>query len=335
MDYNEFKEYLKNHIAGVYADVIISEQMNLKGEYDKDVISRIKNAEISIKTITKNNGIELDALTIYEEGISISPNIYVKPFFELYVMGKPLGFIMTEIIFEYRNELEQSKKLNSISLDDYNDIKDKIVVRLVNKKCNEKLLDKCPHIDYLDLAITFRFIVSDDKNGVATIMIGNKEFEKWSITLNELYQDSLANTYKMYPYYVEPISSFVLRDFNANKESLPNEVVDELESIKDIIPKVNMYILTNNSKLFGATTILYDDVIKEFADDHESNVYILPSSVHELMLVPEDDDMSPAFLKELLADVNDSSVGLIDLLGNEVYYYNRDSNTISICDEAA
>lgn len=335
MNYDEFKEYLKKHLAGVYADIIISEQLNLKGEYNADEISRIKNAEISIKTITKNNGIELEALAIYEDGINISPNIYIRPFYELYIMGKPLDFIMTEIIFDYRNQLEHSKKMTEISLDDYNDIKDKIVVRLVNKKLNEALLDKCPHIDYLDLAITFRFIVSDDKNGVATIIISNNEFVKWGITLEELYRNSIANSYRIYPCYVESLSNIVLNDFNANRYRLPDEVVEDLEIIESVASEVKIYILTNTSKLYGATVMLYDNVIKDFADTHGSNVYILPSSVHELMLVPEREDMDAAFLKELLTDANDSSVGFVDLLGQEVYYYDRDSDIVSICAEAA
>ena len=93
-----------------------------------------------------------------------------------------------------------------------------------------------------------------------------------------------------------------------------------------------MHIFTNIDKSFGASVILYDGVVRNFADAENCNVFILPSSVHEVMLVPDDGTFDLDFLKELLENANDSSVGQIDLLAFNVYYYERESDNISVCE---
>jgi hypothetical protein len=91
-----------------------------------------------------------------------------------------------------------------------------------------------------------------------------------------------------------------------------------------------MYVLTNEQRLNGATCILYDNVIRNFAKVQDCNIFILPSSVHEVMLVPENAETEPEFLSELVLEANQSAVGLIDLLSDNVYYYDREREQIYI-----
>lgn len=333
MNYEEFKEYIIKNIAGVYVDEMISEQVRLKGTVDNEEIERIKSCEVSIKQITKNNGIKLDALSIYKKGDRISPNIYLKPYYDSYLMGKPIDFIMTEIIFHYRNESVDTDDMYCIDLNDYEEIKDRIIVRLINKELNRELLKECPYIEYLDLAITFRYLVSNGKKGIATILISDKEFEEWGITIEELYRQALKNTVDMFPYTIEPLQNIIIKDINEVK-NLPEQIKEDLELIKDCVLDIKIYLLTNDCKANGAGAILYDGVVRNFSEEQGSNIYILPSSLHEVMLVPEDKDTDPKFLKELLADANRSSVGLIDLLGFNVYYYNREKDSLTIYEAA-
>ena len=209
------------------------------------------------------------------------------------------------------------------------------MIRLVNKELNEELLKECPYIDYLDLAVTFRYLVKNDMNGIATVIITNKEYEKWDIEKDVLYDQALHNTMQIFPHTVKPLTKVLLERFEEHECRLSKDILEELEQTEygGELP-IDMYVLTNDAKSFGAGVILYDDVIRDFAQAHESNVFILPSSVHEIMLVPENKDIDPKVLKELIKEANDSSVGLIDLLGDNIYYYEFETDKVSIYDAA-
>ena len=106
----------------------------------------------------------------------------------------------------------------------------------------------------------------------------------------------------------------------------------DVHSLEEMENNVSIFVLTNDVGVNGATCILYDDVIKNFAKVQGCNIYILPSSVHEVMLVPENADTEPEFLKELVVEANQSAVGLIDLLSDHIYYYDMDSEQIRMCE---
>lgn len=332
MNYDDFLDYIKNNLKESYMEIMACEELKKETDNTKD-IEEIKrkydNCQVCIQHVVKNNGVELDAASIYVEGKHISPNIYLKPFYDSYTMGKPLNFILTEIIYQYI-KCSNNNDINITDIREFNNIKNNIVIRVINYEKNMETLKNCPHKRFLDLAITFRCIINEDEIGLATIMITNKEFGNWNINIEELYQLALFNTMQRYPWQMIPISKVVLDCFEDRIKELPLEVSEELKNLKLEETGVNMFILTNQTKTFGAACMLYDNVIRNFARVQEANVYILPSSIHEVMLIPEDDMTSVDFLQNLLYEANQSSVGLIDLLSDNVYYYDRNMDKI-IC----
>lgn len=345
MSYEEFLEYINNNLADCYKEIMISEDIE-KADIDtisdnktseteclkirKEIAERYEGCEVFLRKVVKNNGIVLDAISIYQKGDNVSPNIYLRPFYENYLLGKPLDFIMSEIVFQYRNE-KNGPEISMVELSDYNSVKDKIIVRLVNYELNKDMLKDCPYKKYLDLAIMFRYVVDDSSLGIATIVISNKEYEKWGVDFDEVYNTALFNTMQRYPWCMEPLSKLVFNSIDKHMlDKLSDDIVKELSNIKNCELGVNIYILTNSDKVFGAGCILYDNVIRNFAKVQCANVYIMPSSVHEVMLVPEDEETDGKFLKSLLSEANRSSVGLIDLLSNNLYYYDKDEDRITI-----
>ena len=97
----------------------------------------------------------------------------------------------------------------------------------------------------------------------------------------------------------------------------------------------SIWVLSNNEGLNGANCILYKDCLSKLARELDANLYILPSSIHETMLVAENEDAEPEFLQELVREANLSVVGLIDLLSDNIYYYDRDKDEIIIYEQAA
>ncbi|MDO5156103.1 MAG: DUF5688 family protein [Eubacteriales bacterium] len=313
MNYNEFLNYIKDNILEV-----------LKNQKDNEDSAEY---EVSLHKISKNNGIVLDGLSIRKKGEYISPNIYLNSYYEGYQMGKPISVIMEEIVYRYE-QIGEEATIKVEDLTDFNAIKDKIVLRLVNYEKNQEVLKHCPHRKYLDLAITFRYIASKGALGVASSLVSNTEFELWKVDLEELYHLALFNTMREFPWKMESLVKIVTDSIRNDKQDiLSEELIQELEQMEN---GVSMYVLTNDHGINGATSMLYDHVIYNFAKVQDCNIYILPSSVHEVMLVPENADVEPEFLSNLVMEANQSTVGYIDLLSDHVYYYDKEREQVYI-----
>lgn len=333
MNYEEFLEYIKDNLEEVLQAVLDEKEeeetveQGSCGAKNGGDNQRNEKFDICIHKITKNNGIVLDGLTIRKKGDAVSPNIYLNSYFENYQMGKPISVIMEEIAYRYQKLCEETE-LEVLDITNFNTVKDKIILRLVNYEKNREALKSCPHKKYLDMAITFRYMVSKDSLGIASSLVTKAEFELWQVDLEELYHLALFNTMREFPWKMESLVRVVTDSIRKQSgNALSEEVLQELEQMEN---GVSMYVLTNDYGINGATCILYDNVIHNFAKVQDCNVFILPSSIHEVMLVPENTDTEPEFLEELVVEANRSAVGLIDLLSDHIYYYDKESGKIYI-----
>lgn len=315
MNYSEFLKYIEENLMEVWKENLDEE------EFDEDTY------EISIHKVVKNNGIEFDGLTLRKKDQTISPNIYLNPYFEEYQIGKPINVIMEEIIYRHKSLCEEVM-MQVDDLTNFEEVKNKIVLRLVNYEKNSEILKSCPHRKYLDLAVTFRYLASKDSMGVASSLISNTEFLLWNIDIEQLYHVALFNTMREFPWKMDSLAKVVAENIRSHADSnIPEDVLKEIEDMEN---GVSMYVLTNNQGVNGATCLLYDHVIHNFARVQECNVYVLPSSIHEVMLVPENTETKSDFLEELVVEANQSAVGLIDLLSDHIYYYDREKEKMYI-----
>ncbi len=313
MDYNEFVEYIRENLLEVF----------LKQERGRGDQEEQPEYEVEIHKVIKNNGIELDGVTLRRVGQGISPNIYLNSYYQSYQMGKSLSTIMDEIISHYRNVMrEGGLELDDIS--DYQAVRDKIVVRLVNYEKNREQLKCCPYRKFLDLAVTFRYVAGMDPMGIATSLITDQEFSSWGVEVEELYETALDNTMRIFPWKLEPLSKLLSDIMRQGKLELDEEI------FADVNQGLRLYVLTNEAGLNGATCMLYRDVVRRFSDNMGCSLFLLPSSIHEVMLVPADDFADPGFLSELVWDANRSAVGLIDLLSDSIYYFDRADRKIHL-----
>ncbi|MDE5778745.1 MAG: hypothetical protein K2I10_09625, partial [Lachnospiraceae bacterium] len=318
MNYQEFLDYIKENLAKYLAEYQnIQSRENKSEEREEDYV-------VEIHRVLKNNGVVLDGLTIRKQEENCSPNLYLNPYFDQYQMGRPITTIIKELVCRY-SQAKIEGMITVADLADYESVKDRIVLRLVNFEKNESLLKSCPHKRYMDLAITFRYMVGKDPVGIATSLISNQEFEAWNVEFSELYQVALFNTMREFPWKMDSLAK-VISDYLKDKApgTLPEDLISEIEHMENSENGVSMFVLTNDTGINGATCILYDNVIKNFAKVQESNIFILPSSVHEVMLVPENAETETEFLEALVREANDSAVGLIDLLSDNIYYYDRE-----------
>ena len=327
MNFEEFMNFIKEHLLDKYA--LVKDNAVIDKEKREKLPDVGENSQVVIDKVYKNNGLILNSLSIFFDNTDISPNIYLEPFFNSYMSGRSMDFILMDIIHCYIENFNDLVN-EGINLSDYDKIKDNIVIRVINYEKNKELLDNCPHTRYLDIAVTYRYIVTDYQEGMASILITNKEFIPWGIELTKLHENAVECTRMRYPSVYMQITELVSGYFDTKMEELPEEAAEEIKSIDLENAVVKLYVLTNTQKAFGAGCILYSNLLKSISDEWGSNMYILPSSVHETMLVPDAEDVEPEFLKGLLEGANKASVGYIDLLSDNIYYYNRESDKTEI-----
>lgn len=305
------------------------------------------NYDVDIYHVIKNNSLELDSLTIRNKNSRISPNIYMNDYYEKYKYGESVENIASEILQVYEDSNEEDGFNINFTFDE---MKSKIVYRIINYGKNRKLLKDLPHVRLLDLAIVFHCLVKNDINGIGTIRITNEYMKEWDTDVEELMNLAGDNTQRFFPADIKPMSEVIesiirrdidkyIGDFNPDEWSeftgddidlnREDAMMDFLKEI-DEMEQIPMYILSNSNGINGASTILYTNVLKEFAISQDSDFYILPSSIHEVILVPYIKDLSIESLKEMVLNVNETQVPEEEVLSNQVYIYRRSTNTIEI-----
>lgn len=286
-----------------------------------------EETRVDVKRITKNNGIILHSIIVTEKEKNISPNIYLDDLYEAYEKGETFRSVMEEIVQIYRDS-KRKKNMDMSFFLDYDSMKERVVYKIISYEKNKELLLQVPYIPFLDLAIVFYCYVPQKEFGSATILIYNNHLKMWKITKERLLQDAERNTERIMPARILSIEEMMKEVFaqELSAESPEKQVEEDwlLSADKNGSGEDGrMYVLGNNMKLFGAASMLYKGLVENFADKIGKNLFILPSSIHEVILVPDNGDMEARELWEMVCEINATQVEPEEVLTDSVYYFSR------------
>lgn len=280
---------------------------------EKEIKKKLENGEeLFIQRFPKNNGITYDGLVIFHPEFNISPTIYLNQYYHWYLDGTTLEDICDNIMDTYTARLPK-KDFDTSLFTEYDNARHFIIMKLINYEHNRELLQQVPYVRMLDLAIVFQCLVSQQTNSFATILIHNHHLKYWGITKEHLSQDAFKNTPKLLPYELEDMEELI----RSNMMSVPGEISFE---------ECPMYILTNSAKLNGATAIFYEGLMKKLAEEMETDFIILPSSIHETLLVPVNSPEQISFFSQMVEQVNETELADDEILSDHAYYYSRKDN---------
>lgn len=289
---------------------------------------------VTLSRVTKNNSVELDCMTIREGDEAVTPSIYLNEFFESWIEGRTIGSIADSVIAFYRR-YRGAFDVDSIGDFSFESMRNRIIFRLVGREYNEELLSDSPHILLGDLAVTFACLVDSGEAGTGTIRITNSHCESWKVGTGELLEHAKANTPQLLPYVLRDIGE-VLKDLMARHKSCDDFEEDDEEELPDFEDgtmfdplKGAMYVLSNVYATGGASCLLYDGVLDKVREQLGENFYILPSSVHEVIIVPDSRAGERECLEAMVKQVNKEHVPVVDMLSDEVYHYPENSFSLS------
>lgn len=271
--------------------------------------------KVLIQPVLKNNGTVYDGLIIIDPILNISPTIYLNPYYHRFLDGVSMEDIYSDILSTYQENLP--KEDFDISLfKDFDKAKERILLKLVNQERNSELLEEVPHIIFHDLAIIFVCAICDFLDEYATILIHNQHLEMWGISLDELYEIGMENTPKLLPY------SF---------DSMENVLKHLSDGTLPFVTDIAMSVLTNQLKIHGATSIIYPGLLKRLANDLDDDIIIIPSSIHEVLIIPYQSTISKYSLlnfRDMIVQVNEEQLPDEEVLSDHAYLYLKDSEKL-------
>lgn len=297
---------------------------------------------ITVQKIMKNNGVELTGLIFVERDSDVAATIYLDSYYDEYENGRPLGEIVKCLLRTY----EKNRPGERMRLDffrDYEQVKTKLACRLINLERNRELLERVPHQVWLDLAVVPCCVLMGDELGCACILISYEHMRYWPVEEERLLADARANMVQILKPEYTPMDTFLYdlmrrsvseqlggmeTDDAGEQEKLLDKIAGLLAERRDAVGK-NMYILSNTQHFYGAASLLYPGVLDRLAEE-KRGIYILPSSVHEVVLLLDTEKVDRFGLYEMVGEVNERNVPEEEFLSDSVYYYDREKKKIRI-----
>lgn len=272
--------------------------------------------KVVLQPVIKNNGMVYDGLVIMDPGLNISPTIYLNPYYHRFLNGVSMDDIYKDILDTYYKNLP-TKDFDISSFRDFDKASKMIAFKLINKEKNKILLDDVPYVEFQDLALVFVCIVNNFRKEFATILIHNQHLHLWEIDIETLYQIALENTPKLLSYKFENLEHLIFKG--------EREILSELQDF-------DMYILTNKLKIHGATCMVYPRLLKRISDFLEDNLVIIPSSIHEVLIIPESftkGEYSMDDFKIMITEANETTLTDDEILADHAYFFERSTGTLS------
>ena len=274
-------------------------------------------ASVSLTNVKKNNGVELDGLVFHEEDIDLSPTIYLDGYYDMLLNGHSYDEVFDSIVDSYESHKNTSFGAGDC-FKDFNWVKKHLVMRLIHRKKNAELLSEVPYVPFLDLALVFAVRMEVKSGLFGSALIYHRHAQFWETDAMSLFAAAKRSAPDQLPPVTVKIDDII-------REAIPN-CADKLP-----MGELPMYVLSNSEHSYGASVMCYHHVIRDLSDDLDSDLIIIPSSVHELIVVPtnlgfgvESDEMN-----RTVCEVNDEALSPADVLSDHVYTYHRDSDRIT------
>ncbi len=305
MDYTMFKELVNDKFMDYMPD-------------------HMKNGELKIMQVNKTNGTK-DGLNVYQPDSNVAPTLYVDDLYEQFKETEDFEGVLKSAAEKYVNAMENVPQMPKDILTDSS--KDKIYMTIINTEANRQMLEKVPHREVNDTSVIYRLMISSDERGIGSTVITDDLAKNLELSEEELFKIAAENTPKMFPPVVKPMSQVIfgiLTEDGGMPKDVAEQVVDGMKGENEM-----MWIITNNKGVSGAVNMIFEKNLFELSKGLNDDLYILPSSIHEVIAVPSSLG-DPVELAEMVQQVNMDVVDVSERLSNQVYHYDRDSRKLSM-----
>lgn len=245
----------------------------LPGEY--------RDATVDIIHVPGNNDQEQTAVAITRNNRTAPARVYLEEYYNRFPDWVSDGAILRTIARDYLAEEEEMewKAGMAEAIKDYGSVKGDIRVQVVNRDMNQESLRGCPkkEVEGTDLVAVFHVMLYKEGEARASMLVTDRMMEGWGVDMESLYGTALDNTVAQAPAQISSLISI----YSGGEEPLTPEKVFSEEQ--------ELYVLSNSQKWHGAAAVLYPGLLQSIADAAQSSFYVMPCSIHEVILAKGQD----------------------------------------------
>lgn len=271
MDYKEFKEEFAEDL-----------KQNLQERGVDAVLMSFHNVE-------KTNQ-SYESLTVTQDGSNIGVNFNIESAFAEYERTGDYGRVLAESTYAIMQGLDNTPTVDAAELTNYDVMKEKLSIEVISAEANAELLKKVPHENIEDMAVVYRFVLESNEDGRASILVTNDILDRMGVSHEQLKADALENAPEIRPAVIQGMSEVM-------KEMMDPEAF-ELFGLPEVQEEM-MYVATVSDKTSGAGVLAYQDFMEQAAEKLGGDFFVLPSSIHEILLVPDDGEKSADDLRDM------------------------------------
>lgn len=272
------------------------------------------DAKIILERIPVNNGILREAFAVKMPALRITPLLYIDESYEKFRQGRSIDSLAAEFIHSVFGICGCAQTIDCSS---YQSVRSGLALRVINSRRNADKLKDMPHRDIEDLSIVCFYAPKEKESPYEghLLAIDSQLLDLWGITEETLFRDAMEGA---------------VRDFPPKLTRLEDELGEiwEKEKTEEAVSETDVFVLTNTRMVFGAACMFYPGLLSSFAQKTGCNLIILPSSIHEVLLIPEVSGRNYKGLGEVVRSVNSDVVEEKDILSDYVYYYDRNEDRV-------
>lgn len=303
MTRNEFFDYVKDNV-----------KKYLPPAYD--------DAEVSIQEVTKQNDQHLTALNIRRDGEPVIPTIYIDPLYKSYLDGEDPDKLVGDIADQRIEYNVEDIPEEFMEVSSYENVKGKLQIVLCDPEMNQDRLQGKVSKPFGEYTAMYQVALRRDGETFGTVAVTESLLQYWNITPEQLHADALAAENARVP------SLFSMNDLMVQMMGGPEPKNLFQEQEDPGFGGVPLFCLTTSDKMFGASLMVRDDILANAAEVLGSNFFILPSSTHEVLLMPEPFADDAAALVSMVREINENEVMPNERLSDKVQFYDRETRTL-------
>ena len=297
MNFNEFVNEVKDNI-----------RLFLPKDYE--------NAEVSTMECQKLNR-AYTGLMVRKEGEMLTPTINLNQLYEAY-KAQP-GVTMETVCRKIADiVIEAPIQVDLKAIFNYEDVKDKLFIRVSSAEANKEVLENAPHQLKEDLAITYHVAVGKDQDGISA---------------EQLHEDAMKSSPRVMAPEVSSIGALIDEMYQKNILMLtPDEREMLQETLQESSEMPTFFVVTNTDRIDGAGVIFYPEFMDSMGELLGNDFFILPSSIHEMLVLPDDGQVDAEMLRDMVKEVNATQVAPAERLTNDVYHFDTKDHVFEKAD---
>lgn len=283
----------------------------------------IDNVEVNFHNVEKTNQ-SYESMTVVQGGSNIGVNFNIESAFEAYEHTEDYASVLAESTLVIMNGLENMPVIDATELVNYETMKEKLSIEVISAEANAELLTKVPHENMEDMAVVYRFVLESNEDGRASILVTNDMIDRMGVTHEQLRADALENAPEIRP--------AVIQGMNEVMREIMGPEVFEMMGISEQTEEM-MYVASVPDKNAGAGVLAYQDFMDQAAERLGGDFYILPSSINEILLVPDNGEQMADDLRDMVIQVNATEVRPDEKLSDNVYHYDSKEHIFELAEK--